>query len=400
MSGRLDQIKKTMSPNVHFGNVSVLLVGDLFQIPPVNGCEIFKEDPGSLIDLWRLFHVYELDEIMRKQGDREFAQMLNRLRVKFQGDGLLPQDKGMFDSYLMTWDSFEDTMHVYPVNCRVDEYNMNMLQKLQGDVIPVSAVDFKMGQSGTLNRRKEPYTTIKSISLPCCVSLAVGARVVLTSNVNVHDGLVNGALGIIIHISMGRKQFGETDTVVILAEPALPDLDSRAIAIHPLEEQINSKETRRQFPLKLSWACTMHKTQGMTVENIVVSLKGTFKEGMGYVALSWRTSLKGLHLLDYKDNDIFANKRGDAALEKKWLNWIFHKLHYLLLPAPVAHLFVFSIMCSHYPSILVISQETLGPTLQISLDCQKLELSPIPMCSSSLWKTSIQFCMWTVYMVV
>ncbi|XP_036067052.1 uncharacterized protein LOC112141796 [Oryzias melastigma] len=72
---------------------------------------------------------------------------------------------------------------------------------------------------------------------------------------------------------------------------------------------------RRQFPVKLAYACTIHKVQGMTTTKAVVSLKHVFEAGMSYVAISRVTSLNGLFLLDFDESKIYANTEVTAALD-------------------------------------------------------------------------------------
>lgn len=72
---------------------------------------------------------------------------------------------------------------------------------------------------------------------------------------------------------------------------------------------------RRQFPIKLAFACTIHKVQGMTRTLAVVSLKHIFEPGMAYVVISRVSFLSGLHMLDMDENKIYANSEVTAALK-------------------------------------------------------------------------------------
>ncbi|XP_055370345.1 uncharacterized protein LOC114870002 [Betta splendens] len=88
------------------------------------------------------------------------------------------------------------------------------------------------------------------------------------------------------------------------------------VYIDRAEENLKQKGVfRREFPIKLAFACTIHKVQGMTTNSAVVSLKHVFEAGMAYVALSRLTSLSGLHLLDMDERKIYANPEITAALE-------------------------------------------------------------------------------------
>ncbi|KAM9771032.1 uncharacterized protein ACBT44_004625 isoform 5-T6 [Syngnathus typhle] len=94
----------------------------------------------------------------------------------------------------------------------------------------------------------------------------------------------------------------------------LSELDRALLATRQEEKLKKPGVTRRQFPIKLAFACTIHKVQGMTTSEAAVSLKGVFEHGMGYVALSRVTSLSGLHILHMDERRLHANPEITAAL--------------------------------------------------------------------------------------
>lgn len=80
------------------------------------------------------------------------------------------------------------------------------------------------------------------------------------------------------------------------------------VYIERVEENLRQKGViRRQFPVRLAFACTIHEVQGMTTQSAVVSLKRVFQPGMAYVALSRTTSLQGLRITDFDEKNIFAD---------------------------------------------------------------------------------------------
>lgn len=161
--------------------------------------------------------------------------------------------------------------------------------------------------------------------LPDSILAAEGARVMLTRNLNVEDGLVNGTFG-----TMKRIVTGKQDPKVVrflglqLDNPAAGQtLKKRLLGpsddlvyIERSEEAISKGVVRRQFPIKLAFACTAHKVQGMTVPSAVVSLKNIFESGMAYVALSRTTSLQGLTIVDFDEKKIYANPEIMTGLEQ------------------------------------------------------------------------------------
>ena len=199
-------------------------------------------------------------------------------------------------------------MYIYALNKSVDEFNMQRLSTLTSDTFVIDAVDVN-SKSYTMQLVKRLYTKKDSV-LPASLHLAVSARVMLIINLDVEDGLVNGAVGTITYISSTKNDFQQPKYVAVKFDNGnigkkaiskinivLPLIAKNRVLIEPYKEliSVNSCEyTRYQFPLKLSWACTIHKMQGMTVNNAVISLNGVFKEGMAYVALSRVTNIQGI----------------------------------------------------------------------------------------------------------
>ncbi|VDI31283.1 Hypothetical predicted protein [Mytilus galloprovincialis] len=148
----------------------------------------------------------------------------------------------------------------------------------QETVTPKAQDFFKNSLTGKLSQKDEPYSTFTSEDLQDVIELGLCARIMLIRNIDTTDGLVNGEFG-------------------------------NSVRISPVEEVLHGKNvTRKQLPLRLGWAATIHKVQGMTVKEIVVSLKRTFASGMAYVALSRVSSLKGMHIIDFDPKIIYASE--------------------------------------------------------------------------------------------
>ena len=328
-----------MASEEPFANVSILAVGDLMQLPPVFQKAIFKETNHPLAQkygsLWKKhFRVIELTEIMRQKGDTTFAQLLNRVRTgdQTEDDITLLKQRVTNDNNLQYP---TDTQHAFTKNTDVDQHNNNMLQTLPGPIITIQAqINSKDDQTGRIS------TNIynKKTQLPQTLSIAVGAKVTLTTNVATSDGLVNSAQGIVtgfipaipsdptllqvfkpkfILIHFSNSQIGQsarTNFTGILQDP-----NSVPIGIYELRLAHNSKRahittTVKQFPIQLAWAVTIHKEQGKTEDQIVVSCKGGFFPGQFYTAISRPTTLNGLFLIgQFRTNIIKPNQ---AALKE------------------------------------------------------------------------------------
>ncbi|XP_078794676.1 uncharacterized protein LOC144988280 isoform X2 [Oryzias latipes] len=320
--GRLRQIKQTgdFSP---FGKVSIIAVGDFYQLPPVKGKPLYAEK--SELNLWSMcFKVVELTEIVR-QKDQAFAQMLNRLRTRTKDTKLLPSDVQM----LKQCETGEDStaLHIFPTNAQVFQHNLEQLKITCENYCEIVAEDFiPSKETGKLQLMSGHHKKVKNSCLEERLLLGVNARVMLCKNLDITDGLVNGACGIVTHIESYTEggfpkyvyvKFDDEEIGKIARRTcAKADLPG-STAIEPEEERVSQKGgMRRQFPLKLAWACTVHKVQGLTVDKAVVSFNKIFAAGQVYVAVSRVRTIEGLIIRDFKEKAIYCNKHAKAALQK------------------------------------------------------------------------------------
>ncbi len=324
--GRLRQIKQTGDYSA-FGKVSVIAVGDFYQLSPVKGKPLYTE-PANSVNLWEShFTFIELTEIMR-QKDKEFAELLNRLRLRKKDEPMLQDDIAMLKK-CETGDGDDSTnIHIYATNSEVDVHNIHMLHKLCSDTVTVKAQDFERNpKTGRMEEKDGHHFRVQNSCLEKSLELAVDARIMLLKNINVSDGLVNGIFGTIkefhyvdnetfpskIYIEFDNEQIGTQERA---KNPCLKPGLEKATPIEPEEDKVTSSGgVRRQFPIRLAWACTVHKVQGLTVDKAVVSMKKIFAPGQAYVALSRVTSIDGLIIQDFKEKAIFAKDNIKEALQ-------------------------------------------------------------------------------------
>ncbi|CAM9444241.1 unnamed protein product, partial [Laminaria digitata] len=198
----------------------------------------------------------------------------------------------------------------------VDRLNVQELSKLGGQPEFYDAID-----SGD-------KTYLRQLQNHCAASerieLKVGAKVLLLKNVDSSNQLVNGATGVVMEfvetaggIRLPRVEFdpmeggGAKVVTVIREEEWTVSLGGREMA------------RRVQLPLRLAWALSVHKSQGMTLANVMVSTHGMFEYGQAYVALSRATTLNGLELLDFNMGVVRAHKKVEvfyAGLERRALS--------------------------------------------------------------------------------
>ena len=278
---RLQQIKGT-PPDVMFGGVSILAVGDLYQLPPVCQPPLFdvvRDAYASLyrsVSLWKdEFEMIELDEIMRQRGDHRFTELLCRLRI----NKCTSEDIDILLSRVIELNSPNypsNALHVYRLNKHVDERNEVMLNKLttKDHQYSIDACDSIAGQTHHIDLLNLSDKRSDTGGLHSILTIAIGARVMLTANVDVSDGLVNGARGEVVHVLIeGNKKVNK-----ILVKFDNPNVGLAAIQSSPYKAMYSnavplskheatflaqgkrgSEVTRLQFFLTLAWATTIHK---------------------------------------------------------------------------------------------------------------------------------------------
>lgn len=262
-----------------FGGIQVVLVGDFFQLPPVTkrGQEVnfaFKSKAWKKLNL----KVCNIEE-RHRQDDDDYFEILTAMR---QGRIL-----NAHINQLRTRMGIKDkiyTTKLFTHNGDVDYLNDIELAKLQTE-----SHNYKMEESGNPIMVK---ILKKNCLSPENLELKMGALVMFTRN-NPDEGFVNGTLGMVTGF--------DNDKYPIVT---LDDHDRQVIA-RPMEWEMkidgSVEASVVQIPLKLAWAITVHKSQGMSLDSAIIDLGQSFEYGQGYVALSRVRSLSGLYLEGLND---------------------------------------------------------------------------------------------------
>jgi hypothetical protein len=296
------EIKQSSEP---FGSIQIILVGDFFQLPPIvkrppdadsYGGATEKEKQNLLISqvgpvgkfaydsgAWQRarFVVCYLTE-QHRQDDKDFLSVLSAIRA----NKFLPVHRDHINKRNIDVDDMpENITKLFSHNLDVDRINNNELAKLEDE-----KKCFEMSGSG---KEKIIETLKKGCLSPENLELKIGAVVMCTKN-NQKEHFVNGTLGIVV----GFDEFN--------GYPIIKNRNGRNIVIEPMdwvvEENGKIRAQITQVPLRLAWAMTVHKSQGMSMDAAVMDLSQVFEYGQGYVALSRVRRLSGLYLLGLSEH--------------------------------------------------------------------------------------------------
>ncbi len=278
-------------PREAFGGVRLLVFGDLQQLPPVvQGGDVaehlesahggvFFFSVGTLSEGAGM-SLIELDHVFR-QSDEAFLTVLNRIRdgEVTEADLAVLNERTHPIRTLGEGDSF---VILTPTNAAAHRINMAYLEAL-----PTDAKTYEAGISGEFGETAHPTDAT--------LLLKHGAKVMLLRN-DPDKRWVNGTVARVARLE-DKRVWIEVDGKVHEIEPV--SWEARRYAYDQTAEKIveNVTGTFRQFPLRLAWALTIHKSQGLTLDRVYIDLgRGTFAHGQTYVALSRCRSLEGLAL--------------------------------------------------------------------------------------------------------
>lgn len=276
-----------------FGGKQIVLFGDLFQLPPV------EEAPsGGLFDLFHAryqspyffdsqvvqqtkIETFELNRIFRQQDDRSFAILLNKIR---ENTVTQPALDAWLNKRLAEREPAdnENTIILAPTNATAAGRNHLHLARLPGEEFVYEAIVDE-------NFKK------KNVPAETTLRLKEGAKIMMLTNHR--DGFwVNGDIGTVHALGPDFIKV-EIKGNIYEVEPYVWE-DIR-YEFNPLNQKLEPKVNGffKQYPLKLAWAITIHKSQGLTFDHIYLDIgNGAFAPGQTYVALSRCRSLQGVQL--------------------------------------------------------------------------------------------------------
>ena len=259
-----------------FGGIQVVMSGDFFQLPPIN--REASRQGGFVVNsqVWQeLSPVILYLEEQHRQEDEHLLEILNALREdgirRHHAEALLARAEATVPD--------EDITELHTVNIDVDTLNKKKLQALKGEE--------KMYTQFSTGSQNYVDTLQRSVLAPSELVLKKGALVMAVKNSPTRT-FANGSVGHVVDFEPGTEY------------PVVEFRSGRTVTMVPDSWELRDGDKKRasisQIPLRLAWAITVHKSQGMTLDAARIDLRKAFVPGMGYVALSRVKSLDSLYL--------------------------------------------------------------------------------------------------------
>ncbi|HJM04272.1 MAG TPA: PIF1 family ATP-dependent DNA helicase [Candidatus Saccharimonadaceae bacterium] len=274
----VDQVCRTVrEKDEPFGGIQLIMSGDFFQLPPINRGD--SRAGGFVVnsEVWQELQptICYLEE-QHRQDDAVLLDILNALRAgelrRHHAETLLARTE-------VYPDDLEQMTELHTVNIDVDKLNAVKLAQIDEDEITYSQT--------TTGGENYIQSLQRSVLAPPALKLKKGALVMAVKN-SAERKYANGSLGTVIDFESHTEY------------PIVAFKNGKEVSMVPDTWELRDGDKKRasitQIPLRLAWAITVHKSQGMTLDAARIDLRRAFVEGMGYVALSRVKNLDSLYL--------------------------------------------------------------------------------------------------------
>ena len=289
---KLEEVARIIRRNDKpFGGIQIVATGDFLQLPCVK-CDKFCFEAESWDRV--ICRVVYLETNMRQHNpvwqsclssirmgvctDKTNELLLTRVDAKLEDDGITPT-------------------RLYSLNVDVDRINQKELENLETeDILEYEGEVFVYDKKKAFLKDR----MIKDCSAPLVLRLSVGCQVILVSNLDPERGLVNGSRGVVTGFSC------EELPIVKFASGVVSTID---YYIWEMEERDTRLASMEQIPLRLGYAVSIHRSQGLSLDRVEADIADVFEYGQAYVALSRVRSIDGLRLVGFDENRIKAHPR-------------------------------------------------------------------------------------------
>lgn len=291
-----------------FGGVNVLLCGDFYQLPPVGGKTLYSLSHSN-VNAVKGHHLYQafdrtirLAQVMRQHGNDAASNMFRRALSELRVSHLTVDSWKLLCTRVTNELSpnevatFDTALRLYFTANEVKERNYESLAALSKPV--------KIIVARNTGRNAVKATDDEADNLVAELHVCVGAQVMLTANLWTENGLVNGSMGSIHDITWSQGHDPSSLPSLLLITfadytgPHFPGCPQSTVPVFPVFRRFEFKGiacSRTQFPLRLAYAITVHKSQGLTLPKVILNLKQKeHTPGLSYVAMSRVKTLDSL----------------------------------------------------------------------------------------------------------
>lgn len=291
----MDYFLKAMKHNdMPFGGFQMVFCGDFCQLPPVfrrGESRIYAFESAA----WKNANIktVELRHSFR-QEEQKFVDVLNQIRL-----GHCTKDVTYFFGECVNRKLEQTPTKLFPTNAESFRHNMRQLNMHKGEEL-INDAEY-VGYQDKIDQLKKNCLAEDELIVK------LGVPVILITN-NRREGYVNGSRGIL-------ETFGPDEAVVRLLDGSIVYVEQHEWVLHGpkiIDDEGNHEvlASMRQFPIKLAWSMTMHKSQGMTLDFLEIDLSKCFASGQAYVALSRARTVEGLSILSpLNSRQIFVDNK-------------------------------------------------------------------------------------------
>lgn len=309
MSKVNDVLQIVRKSNQVFGGIQVVLAGDFYQLPPT---QKGRKEPYYLFESQLWADLIEKTVILKKvyrQSKQEFVNLLMNLRDCRIDQSVHEIMDKLQKNRLKIENGIKPTM-LFCRNMNVDAVNMAELKRIDRPMYSFKSQE-KYKSESEKKEHKDSFSFIDELKLK------VDAQVMCLINMAPELGIVNGSRGVVTHIhskehpnecrqediDLGAEEYVE---VRFLNGYVHRFTREKQEATNQVGEVVASKT---QYPFKLSWALTIHKSQGATIDLLDVDLSGCFAPGQAYVAISRGTSLDTLRVRNFSKRAVITSPK-------------------------------------------------------------------------------------------
>jgi len=305
-------LSKIKNNNKPFGNIQLILIGDFCQLPPINGLYCFQSKLWNKIEMKKI----ELIKSMRHKDDILFQKILNKIRIGKISQNtyniLLNLTNTKFDNIIPTKlyclnvdvnkinknhfniqycinnnvNLFDDLLEKHILNNTIECYPaLNIENEINKEEFDINSVYTYNFSSNNKKIKKEDYT----------ISLIKNAQVMITRNINIENGLVNGTRGYIVKLNPLYVIFCDINNKLHMID-------------YYRDENINDSTFINFMPISLAYAMSVHKSQGSTLDAIEIDASSNnFAPGQLYTAISRAKNLNSIKLINLEKDAFIIN---------------------------------------------------------------------------------------------